>query len=188
MSMANKKTMKVLSVILVVFIPVVMLSQNAVYKCETGRITLTSTAALEVIEAKCSKLRGVLDPSNQSFAWSVEVRYFEGFNSPLQQEHFNENYLESTVYPKASFTGRIIEQVNFQQQGPQTVRAKGKLNIHGIEQERILKCQLENKGGKLFVRCTFTVPVAEHNIAIPRIVHQKIAEEIQVYVEAALTM
>jgi hypothetical protein len=30
--------------------------------------------------------------------------------------------------------------------------------------------------------------VAEHNIAIPRIVHQKIAEEIQVYVEAALTM
>ena len=169
-------------------LPVAIFSQTAVYRCENGKINLKSTATLEVIEAGCNKLRGVIDPASQSFAWTVEVRYFEGFNSPLQQEHFNENYLESTVYPKATFTGRIIEQVNFQQQGLQTVRAKGKLNIHGVEQERILKCQLENKGGKLFVRTTFTVPVADHNIAIPRIVHQKIAEEIQVSVEATLTM
>jgi polyisoprenoid-binding protein YceI len=180
--------MKVSLFISILFLPVAMLSQSAVYKCENGKINLKSMAVLEVIEARCNKLRGVIDPSSQSFAWTVEVRYFEGFNSPLQQEHFNENYLESTVYPKATFTGRIIEQVNFQQQGLQTVRAKGKLNIHGVEQERILKCQLENKGGKLFVRTTFTVPVADHNIAIPRIVHQKIAEEIQVSVEATLTM
>lgn len=163
-------------------------SQNAIYKCENGKITLTSTAALEEIEARCNKLRGVIETENQSFAWTVEVRYFEGFNSPLQQEHFNENYLESSIYPKATFTGRIIEPVNFQQQGPQTVRAKGKLKIHGVEQERILKCQIENKGGKLFIRSTFTVPVADHNIAIPRIVHQKIAEIIQVSVEAVLTI
>jgi polyisoprenoid-binding protein YceI len=180
--------MKAFLLISIMFLPAVIRSQNAVYRCENGKINLKSTAALEVIEARSGKLRGVIDPAAQSFAWTIEVRYFEGFNSPLQQEHFNENYLESTVYPKATFTGRIIEQVNFQQQGPQTVRAKGKLNIHGVEQERILKCQIENKGGKLFVRSTFTVPVADHNIAIPRIVHQKIAEEIQVSVEAVLTM
>lgn len=180
--------MKVFLLVSVLFLPALMRSQNTVYRCENGKINLKSTATLEVIEARSGKLRGVIDPSAQSFAWTIEVRYFEGFNSPLQQEHFNENYLESTVYPKASFTGRIIEQVNFQQQGTQTVRAKGKLNIHGIEQERILKCQIENKGGKLYVRSTFTVPVADHNIAIPRIVHQKIAEEIQVSVEAILTM
>ncbi|MFM8486043.1 MAG: YceI family protein, partial [Bacteroidota bacterium] len=99
------------------FLPAVIRSQNAVYRCENGKINLKSTAALEVIEARSGKLRGVIDPAAQSFAWTIEVRYFEGFNSPLQQEHFNENYLESTVYPKATFTGRIIEQVNFQQQG-----------------------------------------------------------------------
>lgn len=180
--------MKVYLFISILFLPVVMFSQSTVYMCDNGKINLKSVAVLEVIEARCNKLRGVIDPSNQSFAWTVEVRYFEGFNSPLQQEHFNENYLESTVYPRATFTGRIIEQVNFQQQGLQTVRAKGKLNIHGVEQERILKCQLENKDGKLFVRTTFTVPIADHDIAIPRIVHQKIAEEIQVSVEATLTM
>ncbi|MCE2823325.1 MAG: YceI family protein, partial [Saprospiraceae bacterium] len=113
--------MKVSLFISILFLPVAMLSQSAVYKCENGKINLKSMAVLEVIEARCNKLRGVIDPSSQSFAWTVEVRYFEGFNSPLQQEHFNENYLESTIYPKATFTGRIIEQVNFQQQGIQTV-------------------------------------------------------------------
>ena len=66
------------------------------------------------------------------------------------------------------------------------MRAKGKLSIHGVEQERIIKSQLENKGGKLYITASFTVPIVEHDITIPKIVHQKIAEEIQVTIEAVL--
>ncbi|MBL7829369.1 MAG: YceI family protein [Saprospiraceae bacterium] len=162
------------------------LAQIAVYKCENGKVLLHSDASLEVIQARCNKLKGVIDPVNQTFAWSVEVRFFEGFNSPLQREHFNENYMETGKYPKASFSGKIIEKTDFSQPGLKIIRAKGKLNIHGVEQERILKCQVENKGGQLFIKAEFTVPVADHNIAIPKIVHQKIAEEIKVTVDAIM--
>jgi hypothetical protein len=37
----------------------------------------------------------------------------------------------------------------------------------------------------LTVKSTFTIPLAEHNITIPKIVHQKIAEEIQVTINAS---
>jgi len=156
------------------------------YRCENGKITFKSDALLEVIQAKSGKLRGAIDPANNTFAWSVEIRSFEGFNAPLQREHFNENYMESPKYPRASFTGKIIEKVDFQKDGVYVVRAKGKLSVHGVEQERIIKSTLEVKASKLTVRSAFTVPLSDHNISIPKIVHQKIAEEIEVSVEAAL--
>ena len=163
------------------------LPANGIYRCIDGRIEFTSNAPLEIIEAKSDRMVGAIDPSNQSFAWLVEVISFEGFNSPLQREHFNENYLESDRYPRATFTGKIIEQIDFDQDGVHAVRAKGKLNIHGTEQERIIKGRLEKKGRKLYLLASFTVPLTDHNISIPKIVHQKIAEEISVTVNAELT-
>lgn len=157
-----------------------------IYRCENGMAEFRSDAPLEIIEAKSRLLRGVVDPAAQTFAWSVDIKTFDGFNSPLQREHFNENYLESRQFPKATFRGKIIEKVDFQKNGVYTVRAKGKLNIHGVEQERIIRSRLEINGQRLRVQSDFTVPLADHNIAIPRVVHQKIAEEIAVSVRADL--
>lgn len=157
------------------------------YRCENGKISFRSEATLEVVQARSNKLRGAIDPLGNTFAWSVETRSFEGFNSPLQREHFNENYMESGKYPRVSFAGKIIEKIDFRQDGVYTVRAKGKLTAHGIEQERIIRSELEISGGKLRVLARFTVPLADHNISIPQIVHQKIAEEISVTVDATLS-
>lgn len=161
-------------------------AEPPVFRCETGKIAFKSDAPLEVIQAKSNKLRGILDPERNTFAWTVEIASFEGFNSPLQREHFNENYLETALYPKATFSGKIIETVNFSQNGSYAVRAKGKLNIHGVEQERIVKGQLDVNGSTVRLTAEFTVPLADHDIAIPKVVYQKIAEEIVVTVEAVL--
>jgi polyisoprenoid-binding protein YceI len=163
-----------------------LFSAAPAYRCETGKIVFKSEAPLEVIQAKSNKLRGILDPERQTFAWTVEINTFEGFNSPLQREHFNENYMETALYPKATFTGKIIEAVDFSQNGTYAVRAKGKLTVHGVEQERIVKGQLEINGNKVRLTAEFTVPLADHDIAIPKVVYQKIAEEITVTVEAVL--
>lgn len=157
------------------------------YRCENGKVRFRSNAPLEMIEAFSNKLRGALDPENNTFAWSVEVKTFQGFNGPLQREHFNENYMETNTYPKAYFSGKLIEKIDFQQDGVYAVRAKGLLVIHGVEQERILKSNLDVKGDKLVVHATFTVPLSDHDIAIPKIVHQKIATDIIVTVDAELT-
>lgn len=157
-----------------------------IFRCENGRVRFKSTAPLEIIEASSEKLLGAIDPAGQTFAWTVDVLSFEGFNSSLQREHFNENYLESTRYPNASFSGKIIEKIDFDKDGTYAVRAKGKLRIHGVEQERIIKGRLEIRGGRVRVETVFTVPLSDHNISIPKIVHQKIAEEIEVTVEADL--
>lgn len=161
-------------------------TRDEIFRCENGKVGFKSDAPLEVIQAKSSKLRGAIDSENQTFAWTVDVKTFEGFNSPLQREHFNENYMESKKYPKASFTGKIIEAIDFQKDGTYSIRAKGQLNIHGVEQERIIKSQLEVSGNKIKIQSSFGVPLSDHNITIPKIVYQKIAEEITITVDAEL--
>lgn len=158
--------------------------ENGVFRCDKGKVGFKSDAPLEVISARSARLRGAIDTIKQTFAWSVDVRSFEGFNSPLQREHFNENYMESKKHPRASFAGKIIEDVDFSKNGSYSVRAKGLLNIHGVEQERIIKSQIEISGGKLRVQASFSVPLTDHNISIPKVVYQKIAEEITVTVSA----
>ena len=178
--------MKMIALILTVF----LFSENNVFQSELlyksikGNIQFRSDAPLESIEAFSNALKGVIDIEKRSFAFSVPIRSFEGFNNPLQKEHFNENYLESANYPNATFTGKIIEKVDLSKDGAYTIRAKGKLNIHGVVQERILKSRVVVKGNSFTLKCYFTVILEEHNIRVPRIVYQKIAEEIQVQVEA----
>jgi polyisoprenoid-binding protein YceI len=156
------------------------------FTVSTGTITFKSDAALELIKASSSQLKGVINAEKKQFAFTININSFKGFNSPLQQEHFNENYLESNKYPRASFEGKIIEDIDLKRDGFYNIRAKGNLNIHGIIQERILKCELVIKNKKFSIKSNFTVLLADHNITIPKVVNEKLASEIKVEVKADL--
>jgi hypothetical protein len=147
---------------------------------ENGSISFTSNAELELIKGWSNSVTGLLNPATNQFAISVAISSFQGFNSTLQQKHFNENYLESSAFPKATFVGKIIEQIDLTAMGHYEVRAKGELTIHGQTQTRIIKIKIStNKEGAL-AQADFIVPLADHHISIPRIVSRKIAPEIMV--------
>lgn len=176
-----------LFLILLVFGLSSFIKDPEVYLTQSGKVHFKSQAPLEIIEASSNQLKGAIDIDKRTFAFTIEIVTFDGFNNPLQKEHFNENYLESSDYTTASFLGKIIEKTDLTKEGTYILRAKGKLNIHGITQERIIKSEVIVKDGKLAVQAKFTVLLKEHGIAIPKIVHQKIAEEIQVSIEAEFT-
>jgi hypothetical protein len=157
-----------------------------IYITKTGKVNFVSDAPLELIKATSTELQGALNPGDKSFAFVIDNKTFKGFNSPLQQEHFYENYMEVQDYPTSSFKGKIIEDIDMQSVSGQTVRAKGVLTIHGVEQERIIKGTLLRTREKFILKAEFTVPLEEHNIKIPKVVYQKIAEIIQVNIEAEL--
>jgi hypothetical protein len=153
---------------------------------QSGEISFASRAELEMIGAASNQLKGIIDPSNNQFAFRVAIRTFEGFNSKLQRDHFNESYMETDKCPTASFTGKIIEQIDFTADGTYEVRAKGDLDIHCQKQTRIIKSKLTIKGKVVSIEATFIVPLSDHNISIPRIVNQKIATEIEVGVRTTM--
>lgn len=158
------------------------------YTTQNAQIDFTSEAQLELIKAATTNVRGLIDPVTNQFAFTTDVNSFKGFNSTLQREHFNEKYMESEKYPKASFSGKIIEQIDFSKNGSYDIRAKGDLDIHGVKQTRIIKGQISVNSGKLVIHANFDVPLSDHNISIPTVVSQKIATQIKVQFEASMLL
>jgi polyisoprenoid-binding protein YceI len=150
-----------------------------------GSIRFMSSAKLENIKASSPSLKGAVDFTKQTFAFSIDVNTFEGFNSALQAEHFRENYMETPEFPKATFVGKLIDPVNTNV-GKQKVRAKGVLSIHGVNKDRIIDVELTRQGSGYGMTSTFHVALDDHSIVIPKLVHQKIAETITVTVEGKL--
>lgn len=95
-----------------------------VYRVQKSTITFNSDAPNELIKATSKKLKGLVNSGKKQFAFKVDVVSFEGFNSPLQREHFNENYMESFRYPDMSFSGKIIEDVDLSKDGKYTIRPR----------------------------------------------------------------
>ena len=152
-------------------------AQSQVYKTLKAKLSFVSDAPLEVIKASNHQVAGILDVSSQQFSFKANMKNFEGFNSPLQKEHFFENYMETDQYPESTFTGKIIEPLTLK--GRQVVRAKGMLTVHGIANEVLIEVNLEWTPKGVNFLSEFVILLDDYNIHVPRIVSQKIAKEIK---------
>jgi polyisoprenoid-binding protein YceI len=156
------------------------------FTTDKGEMSFTSNASLEVIKAASHQMQGIVDPTNGQVAFVVKVKSFEGFNSNLQKEHFNEKYMETEKFYNATFTGKIVEQIDFSKNGEYNVTAKGGLTIHGKKQLRTIPGKLKIEKGKLTIDSSFEVALTDHDIKIPEIVGAKIATKILVKLNVTL--
>jgi len=159
---------------------------QGIFMVSKSLVEFTSDAPLELIQAKSVELQGALKESDRSFVFRIPMKSFQGFNSSLQQTHFNENYIESGKYPNTIFEGKIIEEISFNEPVTYSVRGKGKFTCHGISQERIIKCKLVISPNQIKITSDFTVLLDDHDIKIPSVVNQKIAEEIEVHMDVEM--
>ncbi|TXH54465.1 MAG: YceI family protein [Bacteroidia bacterium] len=157
-----------------------------IYEVKKGAVNFFSDAPEEIIKAYSESLQGLIDFSNKSFVFRIGIVSFEGFNSTLQREHFNENYMESSLFPQATYVGKIIEDIPLQKKGKYHVRTKGTLKIHGIGTLRIIPATITVNGNSIGIQADFNVLLADHEIKIPRVVYKKLSEEIHVSIKATL--
>ena len=101
------------------------------------------------------------------------------FKKDLMYEHFNESYIESDIYPKANFVGKIID-FNASATEKQTKIIRGKLTIHGITKELDIKTTIENINGEYTLSGDFEVLVKDFQIKIPPILASNIAKTISI--------
>ncbi len=166
------------------FVPVAVSSQN--YYKGGGDVLFISEAPLEVIKAESSQLEGVIDLDKMKFAFKIKVNTFDGFNSSLQKDHFNEHYLETDLYPEATFTGSIILDEPCLSNCSSSGIFKGKFTIHNESKIEVIPVSFKIKADTVFISSQFNVLLSDFNIKIPRIVQSKISPDIDVVVELEL--
>jgi hypothetical protein len=151
------------------------------FTTERGQISFFSDAPIEDIEAVNTVVGSMFNTETSEIVYIVKIRDFV-FPKALMREHFNEKYLESEKFPKASFQGKI-NGFKPDKMGVQQVSAVGKLSIHGITKDINVPGTMELSNNKLLMKSKFMVNLADHNIKIPTIVWQNIAEDVQVTID-----
>lgn len=154
------------------------LSIGQKYVSTESMVSFYSEAPVENIEAKNTKAKSILDLSTGGIVFSIPISSFV-FDKGLMQEHFNEKYMESDKYPKATFSGKILGFV-LDKEGVQKVNGKGKLTIHGVEQEIEHSGEMTYHEGKITLNHFFEVAIKDYKIKIPKVLWQNIAEVIEV--------
>ena len=138
---------------------------------------LSDTDAIEVVAAKNDQVGAVID---------LQMRAFH-FKIALMEEHFNENYVESDRFPKATFRGRFVDFPLPNLLTEQELSVKGVMDMHGVQKEMTFAVVLSWQDGSLQGTSSFDLRCSDFNIEIPKIVSDKISNEIQVTVKALLT-
>lgn len=157
------------------------------YTVKDGKVAFTSNAPLELIQAATYQIAGIIDTEDNAFAFKVTIASFEGFNSPLQREHFNENYLESAKYPFSSFQGEILDEIDFSRNGTyEEVTVRGVFNIHGVQKKRELLADVIVDDSEIKIISNFLVSLPDHDIKVPRIVRRKLASVINVSLDITM--
>lgn len=154
-----------------------------IFVCKNAAVSLYSKAPIEDIEAQSTKGVSVFNASTGEIAFNVPIRSFV-FDKALMQEHFNENYMESDKYPQASFKGNLTDKPDLTKDGSYPVSATGIFLIHGVKQTRTIKGILAVNKGSVILNAEFMVACKDHQIQVPTLVFQHIAETIRVRVSA----
>lgn len=149
------------------------------YKTDSGLVAFNASTPLEDIQANNQQVNAILKSSGE-FAVVLLVREFE-FPRKLMQEHFNENYLESDIYPKSYFLGTLQDlDLKSLRQEPREVTISGNLTLHGVTKKVTVSGKLSRKNRNILLSSTFEIQPEDYGVEIPSLVFQKIAQEVTV--------
>ena len=172
---------------------------QGIYQGKKNTIGFYSHTAMEDISATDTIATMLLNSKTNQVIASVDVRGFR-FSSPLMEEHFNENYMETNkpgpkdakgnvTYPNrmATFNGKINETIDYTKDGTYNVTMTGDLTVHNVKKPRTINATLVIKGGVITMDCKFNILLVDHDIKVPTAVGQKIAESIEVTVHSEMS-
>ena len=159
---------------------------SQLYSTRAGFIGFYSKTALEDIRGENNQVYAVIDAGKKNLAFAALLKGFI-FPKELMQEHFNENYVESDKYPKATFSGAYAGDVALDKDGVYKVVVKGNLTLHNVTRAIETPATLEIKGGHLLGVAEFKVKPEDFNIGIPSVVRDKIDKEISVKINIDCT-
>ena len=155
------------------------------YFTRSGKIIFnaTSPSSPEKIEASNDKATSMLDFSSGQMEFAVLMKAF-AFEKALMEEHFNENYVESDKFPKATFKGSVknISDVILTKDGSYTARIAGKLTIHGVTKDVETTGTIIVKGSSITAKSDFKIQLSDYGIEVPNLVSDKVAKEASISV------
>lgn len=145
-----------------------------------------SVPAFEEVAATNNTASCIFDKASGDFVVLALVKAFR-FKIPLMEEHFNENYIESSTFPKATFKGKVL---NFNASKGNMTKGiydvEGDLTLHGVTKKVKIKMTFSPANGKLMATSAFNLKAQDFDIKIPSLVKSKVSDNVKVFLNFTL--
>jgi len=160
-----KISMNKLTLLAAVLLSAVSTHAQKVYATKTGQTAFNASSPIEKIAAVNNQTDSKFVADNGQVVFAVLIKGFK-FENQLMEDHFNENYMESTKLPKADFKGYItnIKEVNFAKDGSYPVTLEGNLTLHGVTNKVNASGTMKIAGGVPEMDGTFKVKLKDYNV------------------------
>ncbi|MCE9501649.1 MAG: YceI family protein [Leptospira sp.] len=178
-------------VIIQLFLLISLIPSSFVYALEikteklkiiSGKIKFTSTAPKLEFYGIGKEIEGEIDLKTKTVSFKLRLNSFRT-GMKLRDEHMRENYLETSKFPEALFTGKII---SFDQKTGEA-RAEGELLLHGVTKTNFqIKGILETIDNRFRLKAEFPVLLKDFQIEIPRLVFLELNNEIKIEADLEL--
>jgi polyisoprenoid-binding protein YceI len=157
-----------------------MLTKNGIVTFEA------SVPSFEEIKAKSNIASCIVNTNTGEIAALVLVKSFR-FKIALMEEHFNENYIESDKYPKATFKGKI-EGFNYSKITTEAkdFKINGKLELHGKSKDITIIAKIKRGKDGLEILSNFSVNSDDFDIKIPSVVSKKVSKKVNIELDFIL--
>jgi len=162
-----------------------LFSQIFTAKSGSTIISFFSSAPLEDIEAQNKIASVIYKATTNEVQMRISIQTFK-FKNALMEEHFNENYMESSKYPNAEFRGKINESFDQTKEQENKVTVTGILDMHGVKKEVTMNGTITKIGNEFKIESKFQVKVADYNIKVPSMYVKNIAEVVDVSFSSVL--
>jgi hypothetical protein len=154
------------------------------YISKNAYISFYSSTSMEDILGESNEAVTILNAETGEIAFQALMTTFH-FKRALMEEHFNENYMESTKFPKAKFSGKIEGFSKEMLKNPASeVKVTGTMSVHGVDKTITIPVKFGIENSKLVGTAKFKVTPEDYGIAIPSLVRDKIAKQMEVTVKA----
>ena len=136
-----------------------------VFATKTGQLFFNATGGIEKIAAVNNQVDSKFGEATGQIIFGVLIKGFK-FENQLMEDHFNENYMESSQFPKADFKGYIknIKEVDFSKEGKYPIAIEGNLTIHGVPQKVSTTGLMEVAQGKPTITGEFSIKIKDYGI------------------------
>lgn len=148
---------------------------------KTGSIKFqASMPSYEEVSAENKSASAVLEQSTGDFAALVLIKGFR-FKVALMEEHFNENYMESEKFSKATLRGKIEDfDASKITNASKNFTLKGDLTIHGKTKPVTVIVKISKATNGVNAIGSFEAKPEDFDIEIPNLVRNKIADKIKI--------
>jgi len=174
---------KIVIISLLVLLSTVASNAQDLMFTKTGHAYFMSHTDAIDIDGNNYQVTSFLNTKTGEIAFQMLVKSFK-FTLATAEEHFNETYMESDKFPKASFKGTVtnLSELPLTKNGKYTAKVKGDITIHGVSKAIEQEGTVTVENGKITATSTFSLKIDDFGIKVPKIVEERVAKVVDVKV------